>query len=619
MSSYGNTIKGCNSMEKRKGTVMLWLVAAVMALAAGATPDNKTVRDDGPVTQSQPPVLNYQGYLAGSDAQPFDGTADMAFSIYNGLSGGEPVWGPEQHDKVRVVKGFFSIQLGSLTPFASEVMGEGQRFLEISINGHTMQPRSPLTGLGQAAAVPAGAAGIHNAAARVDPHNHLGETWSSTTVTNGLTTLLNVNNQGAVYGRITTALNAGTGNTFGGYFTGGGTGLGAKYGLYCSAQAPSGSGAIAYGVHGSGSHNGSGLAYGGYFLTPRVGTGKKYGVHGSAYGLDGSNNDVVGSYGTGDHSGNGVAYGGCFKAGGTGKGIKYGSYGESISPVGSGNASYGAYGTVTHLGTGPAYGGRFYAASAGTGQKCGVIGQAFAPASSNTYAYGSYGSTEHSGSGDAFGGFFYAYGTGSGKKYGVYSIASGSGTRYAGYFAGDVAVTGTLSKGAGSFLIDHPLDPRNKTLRHNFVESPENLCLYRGKAVLGPDGSALVTMPDYFRALTKEEEATVTLTAVGKPFEMGYEWSEGFTGFTVYGMPGRAVSYIVLADRDDPVIRKLRRPVEELKGGVNYERGRLLYPDAYGFPREMGVDYEVHNKAEEIGALVPDRPLMESPGLPEGR
>ena len=149
-------------------------------------------------------------------------------------------------------------------------------------------------------------------------------------------------------------------------------------------------------------------------------------------------------------------------------------------------------------------------------------------------------------------------------------------------------------------MIDHPLDPENMTLRHNFVESPENLCLYRGKIRLDNNGKATVKMPDYFEALTKEEEATISLTSIGRPFNTGYEWNSNYTEFIVYGEPGREVSYIVLADRDDPVMRKLYRPVEQEKGNGNFEKGKLLYPEAYGYSEEMGVDYAHQKKAEKI-------------------
>lgn len=46
--------------------------------------------------------------------------------------------------------------------------------------------------------------------------------------------------------------------------------------------------------------------------------------------------------------------------------------------------------------------------------------------------------------------------------------------------SGSLAVPGALSKGSGTFLIDHPLDPFNKNLRHGFVESTEYVNMYRG-------------------------------------------------------------------------------------------------------------------------------------------
>jgi len=208
-------------------------------------------------------------------------------------------------------------------------------------------------------------------------------------------------------------------------------------------------------------------------------------------------------------------------------------------------------------------------------------------------AYGQYSSTRYGALGHPSYGVFgryddNIYGYIGGASYAVY----GTGGTYAGYFNGNVRVTGTLTKGGGSFLIDHPLDPLNKTLRHNFVESPENLCLYRGKVKLDGNGEAVVRMPDYFAALTKEKEATVSPTPVGKPFMVGYEWNKDFTTFILYGEPNREVTYIVLADRDDPVIHELYKPVEEEKGNGNFTKGKLLYPKAYGYPEQMGVDYD---------------------------
>jgi hypothetical protein len=71
----------------------------------------------------------------------------------------------------------------------------------------------------------------------------------------------------------------------------------------------------------------------------------------------------------------------------------------------------------------------------------------------------------------------------------------------AGRFVGAVEVTGNLSKGGGSFKIDHPLDPANKYLHHSFVESPDMMNIYNAVVTLNAQGEAVVTMPDYFEAL----------------------------------------------------------------------------------------------------------------------
>jgi len=202
--------------------------------------------------------------------------------------------------------------------------------------------------------------------------------------------------------------------------------------------------------------------------------------------------------------------------------------------------------------------------------------------SSNYGVYGRATSTN----GDA--GVYGYNGSGAWGALGYYT----GGSVYAGYFSGNVRITGSISKGSGSFLIDHPLDPLNKTLRHNFVESPWNMCVYPGKVKLDATGKAEVKMPEYYKALVKEDEAIVQITPVGRPFLTGCEWSEDFSTLIIYGEPDRDVYYTVMADRDDPVIHQLYKPVEEEKGNGNFTKGKLLYPKAYGYPEEMGEDYD---------------------------
>src|SRR5215213_2118967 len=227
-----------------------------------------------------------------------------------------------------------------------------------------------------------------------------------------------------------------------------------------------------------------------------------------------------------------------------------------------------------------------------------------------------------SGGGEKRAGYFIALSDPQGVNmptYGIYAHASGAGTVYAGWFEGDVHAGSLETPGGKSFLIDHPLDPENKTLRHNSVESPENLCLYRGKVKLGPNGSDTVRMPNYFAALINEDEATAYLTPVGKePFPTSYEWNEAHTELTIFGTEGAEVAYLVLADRDDRTMHLFSRPVEEEKGGSNFERGKLLSPEAFELPSERGVAPLLPQEEQTIRAEpIPPRAVPPEPIAPE--
>src|SRR5260221_10261348 len=68
---------------------------------------------------------------------------------------------------------------------------------------------------------------------------------------------------------------------------------------------------------------------------------------------------------------------------------------------------------------------------------------------------------------------------------------------------GNVNVSGTLSKSAGGFKIDHPLDPANKYLTHSFAESPDMMNIYNGIVPLEGNGEAWSGLPDVFEELNK--------------------------------------------------------------------------------------------------------------------
>jgi hypothetical protein len=61
--------------------------------------------------------------------------------------------------------------------------------------------------------------------------------------------------------------------------------------------------------------------------------------------------------------------------------------------------------------------------------------------------------------------------------------------------SGNVTISGSLSKGSGSFKIDHPIKPETHHLVHSFIEGPQADNIYRGKVAL-VDGTATVNLDE---------------------------------------------------------------------------------------------------------------------------
>jgi hypothetical protein len=207
----------------------------------------------------------------------------------------------------------------------------------------------------------------------------------------------------------------------------------------------------------------------------------------------------------------------------------------------------------------------------------------------STSGTGVYG---YSSSGDGVGVYGQSFsGTGlrgySSTGYGVYGYSSSS---QAGHFVGNVQVTGNLSKGAGSFKIDDPLDPENKYLYHSFVESPDMMNVYNGNVTLDEKGEAWVQMPEWFEPLNRDFR--YQLTPIGSPGPNLYIAQElTGNGFKIAGgQAGMKVSWMVTGIRQDPYANAHRIPTEEDKPAN--ERGKYLHPTEWGQPASLGVDYE---------------------------
>lgn len=157
----------------------------------------------------------------------------------------------------------------------------------------------------------------------------------------------------------------------------------------------------------------------------------------------------------------------------------------------------------------------------------------------------------------------------------------------AGEFVGDVTISGNLSKGGGSFKIDHPLDPENKYLYHSFVESPDMKNIYDGIVELDARGEAVVKLPDWFSALNRDFR--YLLTAIGAPAPNLFIAEKiANNRFKIAGgQPGMEVSWQVTGIRQDAYANKNRIPVEQNKPEA--ERGFFLHPSAFDQPEEKNV------------------------------
>ena len=311
-------------------------------------------------------------------------------------------------------------------------------------------------------------------------------------------------------------------------------------------------------------------------------------------GVRGTTTTGVGVKGdaTGTASTNFGVYGSSAGAGGRGV------YGESLNA----SSGVGVYGICVGNGAGiqgyaqgPGFG---YAVSGLSEKSTGVIGSSLV---SSGFAAGVYGNSYSPDGAGVYGDNTYG-GTGiwahtynGTALYASANYAPGD-FAYAGWFEGATHVNGTLSKSSGTFLIDHPLDPANKTLAHSFVESPEMLNVYRGNVTLDAKGRATVKLPSYFHALN--ESFSYQLTAIGGPapdLHVASKIVKGSFGIAG-GAAGQEVAWQVTGARADAWAKANPLEVEKLKRTA--DRGKYLNPEVHGKARAEGVNYQPTPKAQ---------------------
>jgi hypothetical protein len=171
---------------------------------------------------------------------------------------------------------------------------------------------------------------------------------------------------------------------------------------------------------------------------------------------------------------------------------------------------------------------------------------------------------------------------------GVWGISSSG---LAGFFSGDINVTGAITAGTKDFKIDDPIDPANKFLYHASVESSQMKTIYDGTATLDSKGEADVRMPAWFDALNGEFRYQLTCVGGYAPVYIARK-IQGNLFKIAGGTPGLEVDWQVTGVRHDAYAQAHPLTVEVEK--PEHERGYYLHPQLFGAPEEKAIEWADH-------------------------
>ena len=120
---------------------------------------------------------------------------------------------------------------------------------------------------------------------------------------------------------------------------------------------------------------------------------------------------------------------------------------------------------------------------------------------------------------------------------------------------GNVAVTGALSKGSGTFDIPHPTKGDDWRLRHSFIEGPKADLIYRGTATIGGGGTVAVDLDTVsgltagtWEALNQDPWSMVTSSG------NAVTWALSGKTLTITGPAGATCQWLVIGERKDQTI-----------------------------------------------------------------
>lgn len=558
-----------------------WTVTALATLAVPAF--------------AQAPVgteFTYQGRLM-KNGSPADGMHDLRFRLYDADLGGAQYGPAVCVDNVAVSDGLFTVALDFGAQFYGSV-----RYLEVDARSDsglacdssagfvTLGPRQLLNAVPQA---------MHALQAIKASDAETLDGFDSTAFLKAIPVPLTLSS--GITGHIILGQNSSAADTASGVYGRATAGFGQTRGVEGRSDSTIGTGVRGFASTSTGTNYGvvgetASTAGRGVFGRATAATGTTIGVEGIASSAQGigvkgyAPASTSSSYGVWAESNS--YYGAALYARNNGSG-----YGISVSSDWS--AVYGSGGSVGVTGSSPNMGVWGHGGSAA--ESIGVYGD-----SGSTSGYGVYGRSN-----DNIGTAGYAVGT-SGLNFGVYGesastsgraiygvATSSSGTTYAVRgWNGNAAGYGLFSvgnlgcSGTKAFVIDHPLDPQNKYLKHYCAEGPEPLNIYGGVVQLDGQGQATIDLPAYFAEINRDPRIQLTAAGASMPGLFASETIADNRFQVGGGRPNGKVYWRVEAVRNDVWMRTHGAPVEVEKDAV--ERGKYQHAELYAQPPEMGID-----------------------------
>ncbi|HOZ31027.1 MAG TPA: hypothetical protein PLL66_08935, partial [Bacteroidales bacterium] len=154
------------------------------------------------------------------------------------------------------------------------------------------------------------------------------------------------------------------------------------------------------------------------------------------------------------------------------------------------------------------------------------------------------------------------------------------------------------SSGIKSFVIDHPLDPENKMLKHFCAESPEVLNIYRGNVVLNENGEAVVNLPNYFSEININFSYYLTPIGGAAPQLHVKEEVIGNSFVIGGGTENLKVSWVLYAERNDKYIQA--NPISKQTEVNKRRKGTYIHPKLFGQPESKGMFYKEKHEKQNI-------------------